>query len=192
MIAVQLAVVRGARVIGTASPANHQYHRSLGAEPVAYAPCRCGERTRPAALYSDDVTLAPFVHPLRVRYAECDPQQVVFNANYFAYFDVAMTELWRAAIGRYAAMLDGGVDMVVAEASARFLGAAHFDDELELEVSIMRLGRTACTTRHRVLRGEEVLVEGEMRHVFVDPTSFEKLTIPDWLREALAPWAIKE
>ena len=34
--AVQLAVVRGARVIGTASPANHTYLRSLGAEPVAY------------------------------------------------------------------------------------------------------------------------------------------------------------
>ena len=34
--AVQLAVVRGARVIGTASPANHEYLRSLGAEPVAY------------------------------------------------------------------------------------------------------------------------------------------------------------
>ena len=34
--AVQLAVLRGARVIGTASPANHGYLRSLGAEPVAY------------------------------------------------------------------------------------------------------------------------------------------------------------
>ncbi|MEU7488577.1 NADP-dependent oxidoreductase [Streptomyces sp. NPDC042319] len=34
--AVQLAVVRGARVIGTASPANHDYLRTLGAEPVAY------------------------------------------------------------------------------------------------------------------------------------------------------------
>lgn len=34
--AVQLAVVRGARVIGTASLANHDYLRSLGAEPVAY------------------------------------------------------------------------------------------------------------------------------------------------------------
>jgi NADPH:quinone reductase-like Zn-dependent oxidoreductase len=34
--AVQLALVRGARVIGTASPANHDYLRSLGAEPVAY------------------------------------------------------------------------------------------------------------------------------------------------------------
>jgi NADPH:quinone reductase-like Zn-dependent oxidoreductase len=34
--AVQLAVARGARVIGTASPANHDYLRSLGAEPVGY------------------------------------------------------------------------------------------------------------------------------------------------------------
>ena len=34
--AVQLAVARGARVIGTASPANQDYLRSLGAEPVAY------------------------------------------------------------------------------------------------------------------------------------------------------------
>ena len=34
--AVQLAVARGARVVGTASPANHAYLRSLGAEPVGY------------------------------------------------------------------------------------------------------------------------------------------------------------
>lgn len=34
--AVQVAVARGARVIGTASPANHDYLRSLGAYPVGY------------------------------------------------------------------------------------------------------------------------------------------------------------
>ena len=133
----------------------------------------------------------PFSHPLRVRYAECDPQQIVFNANYFAYFDIAMTELWRAAAGSYGAMLEQGIDMVVAEASARFLGAARFDDELSLEVLITRLGTTACTTRHRVLRGEEELVEGEMRHVFVDRESLQKTPIPDWLREALGPWTLE-
>jgi NADPH:quinone reductase-like Zn-dependent oxidoreductase len=35
-VAVQLAVARGARVIGIASPGNHDYLRSLGAEPVGY------------------------------------------------------------------------------------------------------------------------------------------------------------
>ncbi|MET7992130.1 NADP-dependent oxidoreductase [Amycolatopsis sp. NPDC005232] len=35
-LAVQLAAARGVRVIGTASAANHDYVRSLGAEPVRY------------------------------------------------------------------------------------------------------------------------------------------------------------
>jgi NADPH:quinone reductase-like Zn-dependent oxidoreductase len=35
-VAVQVAVHRGISVIGTASPANHEYLRSLGATPVSY------------------------------------------------------------------------------------------------------------------------------------------------------------
>ncbi|MFE2373862.1 NADP-dependent oxidoreductase [Streptomyces sp. NPDC059398] len=46
--AVQLAVARGARVIGTGGPANHAYLRSLGAEPVAYGE-GLGERVRALA-----------------------------------------------------------------------------------------------------------------------------------------------
>jgi NADPH:quinone reductase-like Zn-dependent oxidoreductase len=53
--AVQLAVGRGARVIGTASPANHSYLRSLGAEPVAYGE---GLVERVHALAPDGVDLA--------------------------------------------------------------------------------------------------------------------------------------
>jgi NADPH:quinone reductase-like Zn-dependent oxidoreductase len=53
--AVQLAVVRGARVIGTARPANHEYLRRLGAEPVAYGP---GLLDRVRALAPDGVDLA--------------------------------------------------------------------------------------------------------------------------------------
>jgi NADPH:quinone reductase-like Zn-dependent oxidoreductase len=53
--AVQLAVVRGARVIGTASQANHDYLRSLGAEPVSYGE---GLVERVRALAPDGVDLA--------------------------------------------------------------------------------------------------------------------------------------
>jgi NADPH:quinone reductase-like Zn-dependent oxidoreductase len=53
--AVQLAVARGARVIGTASPANHDYLRSLGAEPVAYGE---GLAERVRAVAPDGVDLA--------------------------------------------------------------------------------------------------------------------------------------
>ena len=54
--AVQLAVARGARVIGTASPANHDYLRSLGAEPVAYG-AGLGGRVRALAPDGVDVAL---------------------------------------------------------------------------------------------------------------------------------------
>ncbi len=72
---------------------------------------------------------APFVHRLRVRYSECDAQGIVFNANHFAYFDLVLTELWRAAFGSYQALLDAEADLVVAEASASFRAPARFDDE---------------------------------------------------------------
>ncbi|MEV1025954.1 NADP-dependent oxidoreductase [Streptomyces sp. NPDC050264] len=54
--AVQLAVARGARVIGTASPANHEYLRSLKAEPVAYGEGLV-ERVRALAPEGVDVAL---------------------------------------------------------------------------------------------------------------------------------------
>src|SRR5947209_11834648 len=100
----------------------------------------------------------PLAYKLRVRYGECDPQGVVFNAHFLAYFDIGITELCRAAFGSYQAMVDRGVDMVVAEARLRYHRPAHFDDELTLEIAVTRLGTTSITTRYRVLRDRELLV----------------------------------
>ncbi|MDX3660854.1 NADP-dependent oxidoreductase [Streptomyces sp. ID05-26A] len=47
-VGVQLAVARGATVVGTASPGNHDYLRSLGAIPVAYGE-GLADRVRAAA-----------------------------------------------------------------------------------------------------------------------------------------------
>ena len=47
-----------------------------------------------------------FRHRLRVRYSECDMQGVVFNANYLTYFDTAVTELWREAIGAWSELTE--------------------------------------------------------------------------------------
>jgi acyl-CoA thioester hydrolase len=33
-----------------------------------------------------------FFYPLRVRWSEVDPQNIVFNPNYLVYADIAMTE----------------------------------------------------------------------------------------------------
>lgn len=125
------------------------------------------------------------VHPLRVRYAECDAQGVVFNAHYLAYFDLVLTELWRAALGSYAAMTDRGTDVVVAEATVNFRAPARFDDLLDLEIEVLRLGRTSMGTGYRVLREGALLAEGSMVHVFVDRRTLTKAPIPGWIRAAL-------
>ena len=125
-------------------------------------------------------------HRIRVRYGECDPQGVVFNAHYFAYFDIALTELWRAVAGSYTAMMEQGVDLQVVEATARYRAPARFDDEIDVTIEVAKLGATSMVTSLAIHRDGTLLVEGELVHVFVDGTTLTKLPIPDRLREALA------
>jgi acyl-CoA thioester hydrolase len=132
----------------------------------------------------------PFSHHLRVRYAECDPQGVVFNAHYLAYFDTNINELLRAALGSYQAMLDRDVDIVVAEAQVRFRAPARFEDLLRLEIAVAHLGTTSITTSHRISRDGDLVAEGSLRHVMVGRQTLTKTAIPDWLREKLAPWTV--
>jgi acyl-CoA thioester hydrolase len=133
----------------------------------------------------------PFRHQLRVRYAECDPQGVVFNAHYLAYLDTNINELLRIALGSYQALLDRDVDIVVAEAQIRFRAPAHFEELLALEIGVSRLGESSITTRHRISRDDQLVAEGMLRHVVVDRQTLTKTPIPDWLRERLAPWTIE-
>jgi len=130
-----------------------------------------------------------FAHELRVRYGECDPQGIVFNANYLAYFDVAVTELWREAAGGWQVMIDKGVDVVVGEANLRFRSPARNDDLLTVSAAVSHFGTTSLTLSLWIHRGDELLVEGTLRQVFVDVKTFVKTPIPAWMREALEPYA---
>jgi acyl-CoA thioester hydrolase len=134
-----------------------------------------------------------FHHRLRVRYGECDLQGVVFNANYLAYFDVVFTEFWREAIGDYnATTVDVGADMVVAESRIRFLGSAAFDDELDFELRIGRLGNTALTTELKARVADTPVLEGEMRYVCIDPATKQKRPLPDHIRSGMEPYLVEQ
>ncbi len=128
-------------------------------------------------------------HRLRVRYADCDPQGHVFNANYLTYFDIGLTELWREAIGSYNDMLDSGVDMVVAEATVRYKAPARFDDEVDIHVTVAHLGNTSMITEMEITRDGQAVVDGRMVHVFVDRETMTKTPIPDRIRSALSDHA---
>lgn len=132
---------------------------------------------------------APFRHRLRVRFNECDPQGVVFYATYLAYFDIAITELWREAVGPFGEMVEAGADMVVAEAGIRYRSSARFDDEIDVLVAVTRMSTSSMTTSLAVERADDgtLLAEGELRHVFVDPETKRKRPIPAAVRTGLEP-----
>jgi acyl-CoA thioester hydrolase len=137
--------------------------------------------------------MPPLVHRLRVRYNECDAQGHVFNANYFAYFDVALTELWRETLGSYDALTADGLDLVVAETGARFRAPAHFDDELEIALEVERLGNTSMVSAIGISRDGETLAEGRIVHIFVRADRLgEKAPIPDRVRRILQRYTVKD
>ncbi len=132
--------------------------------------------------------MAPFLYKLRVRFNECDPQSVAFNANYLTYIDIAITDLYRQHFdGSFAEVMESnGVDVVVAQANLKFLAPARFDEEIEIAITVQRLGNTAMETSSRITRAGEPLVEAELRYVFVDLETWQKTPIPEQIRETMA------
>src|SRR5690606_10218886 len=87
-----------------------------------------------------------FFHPLRVRWAEVDPQGIVFNGNYLTYADVAITEYFRAMDVAYPAdLLKDGGDFFAVKTLLEYLAPARFDDLLDIGVRVSRLGGASMT-----------------------------------------------
>ncbi len=128
----------------------------------------------------------PFRHRLRVRWGECDEQGVVYFVNYAEYVDLALTELWRERVRPYAEMMASGTDLMVVAMEQRFRRPARFDEEVDVVLEVARLGDTSLTSAWRVERGDELLCEGTITHVCIDPRAQAKKRIPDDLRAALA------
>jgi YbgC/YbaW family acyl-CoA thioester hydrolase len=127
-----------------------------------------------------------FFHRLRVRWAEVDMQQIVFNAHYLMYFDVAITEYWRALALPYAdAMHRLGGELYLKKAAVEFDAPARMDDTLDIAMGCTRLGNSSMTMTGAIFRGEQQLITGELIYVFADPASLTPRPIPDALRHVL-------
>ena len=105
-----------------------------------------------------------FRTPLRVRWSEVDAQGVVFNPNYFVYADVAATEFFRAAGVMSDTYADMGQSFVV-DARASFRASARFDDLLDIQVSVSRVGRSSYDLRIDIFRDGALLTEVSLTYV---------------------------
>jgi len=132
-----------------------------------------------------------FFHGLRVRWSEVDMQKVVFNGNYFNYFDVAVYESWRAMVAAglptaepgLQARFDGWIhNIFVVKATAEYHAPAVWNDDLDIGVRIARLGRSSMRTVTEIHRGDEHLVTGELIYVFKDPVANAAAPLPEEFR----------
>lgn len=121
-----------------------------------------------------------FLHTLRVRWAEVDRQDVVFNGNYFLYFDVAVAEYWRAIGVPYPeGYVDAyGTDVYAVKASADYHGSATYNDLLDIGCRVGRIGRSSLQFVMGIWRGAEHITSGELVYVNADPKTRKS-----------APWA---
>lgn len=106
---------------------------------------------------------------LRVRYAETDQMGIVYHANYLTWFEMARTEYLRSLELSYRQVEELGVLLPVAEASCRYLSPARYDDQLEIEISLIALGAATLRFAYAVRRlaDGQLLAEGQTKQAFV-------------------------
>lgn len=81
----------------------------------------------------------------RVRYAEIDAQAVVFNSRYLEYFDIGITEYWRA-VGVYDRWpAQSSPEFHVARAEVDYKVPILLDEEIDICVRCSRVGRSSMT-----------------------------------------------
>lgn len=119
------------------------------------------------------------LYPLRVRWPELDPQGIVYNPNYFMYFDLAATEYLRAVGFAYPEALHPyGADIFTVSASANFRASAKYEDELTIGVRADLLGRASIRFRLGIFRGAELLCDGALVQVTAKPDRSGSTPLP--------------
>jgi len=123
------------------------------------------------------------VHRLRVRWAEVDMQKIVFNAHYLAYFDLAISDYWRALALPYEdAMARLGGELYLKKVAVQYHESACLDDQLQVGFKCSSIGTSSMGFAGGIFRGERLLADGELTYVFADPATQRPTPVPQALR----------
>lgn len=129
--------------------------------------------------------------PLRlsipVRFADVDHAGIVYYPQFFHYFHQAFEEIFRQRFGgprAYVELLDVervGLPAVGLEAS--FSRPLRFGDDVDIEVSLVRLGGKSVTLGYRALLDGELCAEAKVTCCLTNLDTFEPIEVPKRLRE---------
>lgn len=107
----------------------------------------------PASLNAESPSLlAPHDVEFRVRYAETDQMGVVYHTNYLIWCEVGRTDFIRARGMSYADIERAGIGLAVSELSARFHGAARYDDLIRVRTTLAGVRSRSITFDYLITR----------------------------------------
>ncbi|OIR15984.1 acyl-CoA thioesterase YbgC [mine drainage metagenome] len=125
-----------------------------------------------------------FSWPVRVYFQDTDAGGVVYHASYVNFMERSRTE-WLRTFGYSNAglMKELGMVFVVRTLKLDYLKPALLDDLVTVTAQIKEIGRSRVSILQTVLRGEDVLIEGEVHLVCVDMKTFKPVSVPEVLRK---------
>ena len=131
-----------------------------------------------------------FRTPIKVCFSDIDNAGIVYYPRFMHYFHLSMEEFFSKELRvDFAEVLHKrNVSLPTVHVQSDFRRKLEYGDRIEMEVRILRVGRTSITWGYRGYRGssgEELVVEGHNITVCVRPDTFEKIEVPEWLRSAL-------
>lgn len=129
---------------------------------------------------------------IRVRYADTDKMQFVYNGKYFEYFEVGRTELLRSAGLPYSEVEKQGFQLPLIEAGIKYFQPAVYDDLLEIEAIVKEIFSPRLHIEYVVrnsLNGEKI-AEGFTNHVFIKVETKKATRPPKIYLDALKPYFV--
>jgi acyl-CoA thioester hydrolase len=120
----------------------------------------------------------------RVGFSDTDAQGIVYYGRYMPYFDLARVEYHR-----HLDMLRAdpqGEQFVMRAMTVEYHAPARFDDEIEVDVRISRIGTSSVTYEFAAYLAAGVLaVTATQTIVLVDLAEHKPCAVPDWWREKI-------
>ena len=125
---------------------------------------------------------------IRVRWAECDAQGIVFNGAYFSYLEVAMAAYYRnLGIALYDPEGRRHFDTATVKATLEYISPALVDDVMDAYWRVDRIGNSSITTsaEFRDSRSGDLVLKAEVIHVDYDSDAGTSRPVPDDMRRLI-------
>jgi acyl-CoA thioester hydrolase len=128
-----------------------------------------------------------FHWPVRVYWEDTDAGGVVYYATYLKFMERARTE-WLRALGfeQDALRDEAGAAFVVRRVEVDYLSPARFNEQIEVSVDLLEIGRASLSVGQTLTRGTTRLVSARVTLACVDAARFKPVKIPTPILQALA------